>query len=224
MQTLLVVDDEERILVLMMRTFSGQGYRVLTATNSASAFAQLGTHPVDLMILDLALGEETGLTLLEKVRPAYPKMPVIVVSGITDVGVRIKTLDSGAIDVVAKPFVLAELVARVRRHLGPTEAPSSRYVDAGRHRLDISRRVFHGPEGSSGLAEREAALLAYLMRRAGDVCTREELLKFVWELDFDPGTNLVDVSIRRLRRKLPGVQLETVRGVGYCFLPDDRPA
>lgn len=159
------------------------------------------------------------MALLAEVRQEWPTVPVIVVSGVTEVGVRVATLDHGAIDVVGKPFNLAELVARIRRHLqsdGP--ALDARFITAGGLRLDVARRVVHGPGGTRSLAEREVALLAHLMRRRGDVCTREALLKEVWDLDFDPGSNLVDVNIRRLRLKVPGLPMETVRGVGYCFV------
>lgn len=127
-------------------------------------------------------------------------------------------LESGAIDVVAKPFNLVELTARIRRHISRDTSDDDRYLEAGGLRLDLSRRVVHGPLGSHSLAEREVALLAYLMHRRGDVCTREALLNEVWGTYFDAGSNLVDVSIRRLRLKVPDLPIETVRGVGYCYV------
>lgn len=216
--SILVVDDEVRIHALLTRALELQGHRVLTALDEAHTLEILRATSVDLVLLDLVLGAENGFDVLRQVQREFPALPVIVVSGVTDVGIRVKTLEAGAIDVVAKPFNLIELGARIRRHIGEPASASERFVQAGGLRLDLSRRVVTGPGGTRPLAEREVALLAYLMRRAGDVCGREELLKAVWELDFDPGSNLVDVSIRRLRLKVPGLPVETVRGVGYCFV------
>jgi len=216
--SILVIDDEERMRVLLSRALEQHGYTVVLAADSAQAEMRLRTEPVDLVLLDLVLGTENGLTLLDRLRRDHPNLSVIVVSGVTDVALRVQALDRGAIDVVAKPFNLTELHARVRRHLEQQLPDRNRYLEGGGLRLDLSRRVVVGPDGPRSLAEREAALLAHLMRRRGDVCTREELLHSVWGLDFDPGSNLVDVSIRRLRLKVAGLPMETVRGVGYCFI------
>ena len=217
--TVLVVDDEERIRSLLSRGLHQAGYAVLSAGDSAQAVAQLRAERVDLVLLDLVLGHENGVALLAQIRKEWPTLPVIVVSGVTNVGVRVATLEHGAIDVVSKPFNLVELSARIRRHIEPPRSPvEERYLEAGGLRLDVSRRVVHGPGGTQNLAEREVALLAHLMRRHGDVCTREALLKEVWGMDFDQSSNLVDVSIRRLRLKVPGLPVETVRGAGYCFV------
>ncbi len=203
---------------LLSRALEQHGFHVVLAADSAQAEMRLRTGPVDLVLLDLVLGSENGLTLLDRLRRDHPDLSVIVVSGVTDVALRVQALERGAIDVVAKPFNLVELTARVRRHLEHEPSDSHRYLEGGGLRLDLSRRVVVGPDGPRSLAEREAALLAHLMRRRGDVCTREELLHSVWGLDFDPGSNLVDVSIRRLRLKVAGLPMETVRGVGYCFV------
>ncbi|MEO3935885.1 response regulator transcription factor [Dermatophilaceae bacterium Soc4.6] len=218
MSSILVIDDEERMRALLSRALEQHGYRVVLAADSAQAEMRLRTETIDLVLLDLVLGTENGLTLLGRLRRDHPDLSVIVVSGVTDVALRVQALDRGAIDVVAKPFNLVELTARVRRHLEVGTTDGSRYLEGGGLRLDLSRRVVVGPDGTRSLAEREAALLAHLMRRRGDVCTREELLHSVWGLDFDPGSNLVDVSIRRLRLKVGGLPMETVRGVGYCFV------
>jgi len=217
--SILVVDDEPRIHALLSRGLEQRGHRVLGALDGASALTMLRASSVDLVLLDLVLSAENGLDVLTDIRREHPALPVIVVSGVTDVRVRVKTLEAGAIDVVAKPFDLVELEARIRRHVGADHPlADGRFVEAGGLRLDLSRRVVTGPGGTRPLAEREVALLAYLMRRVGDVSGREELLKAVWGLDFDPGTNVVDVSIRRLRLKVPGLPIETVRGVGYCYV------
>ena len=217
MDSILVIDDEERMRQLLSRALEQQGLLVVTAGDSSQAQSALRTKKVDLVLLDLVLGAESGLSLLAVMRREHPEVPVIVVSGVTDVTPRVAALDRGAIDVVTKPFNLVELTARVRRHLEHGPVDRTRYLEGGGLRLDLSRRVVVGPGGTQTLAEREAALLAHLMRRRGDVCSREELLRSVWGLEFDPGSNLVDVSIRRLRVKVFGLPMETVRGVGYCF-------
>ncbi|TQJ09677.1 response regulator transcription factor [Lapillicoccus jejuensis] len=218
MDSILVVDDEARMRTLLQRILGQQGFSVVPAGGPEQALSALAAQQVDLVLLDLVLGPHSGLPLLDRLRREHPQVPVIVVSGVTDVAVRVQALDRGAIDVVGKPFDPVELHARIRRHLDHGTAPTGRYVEAGGLRLDLSRRTVEGPGGTRALAEREAALLAHLMRRRGDVCTREELLRSVWGLDFDPGTNLVDVNIRRLRLKVLGLPMETVRGVGYCFV------
>ncbi len=219
MHSVLVVDDEVGILGLLTRGLGAHGHRVLTALDGIGGMQVLGANRVDLVLLDLVLGTENGLEVLARMRQEYPELPVIVVSGVTDVAIRVKSLEAGAIDVIAKPFDMTELEARIRRHVGTVgEADSERYVSAGGLRLDQARRVVTGIGLTTSLAEREVALLAYLMRRAGDVCSRDELLKAVWGLSFDPGSNLVDVSIRRVRIRVPNLPVESIRGVGYCFV------
>ena len=124
-------------------------------------------------------------------------------------------------DVVVKPFSTMELSARIRRHLRdptPSRPGEQRYIEAGGVQLDLHRRRAVTANGPVGLTGREFALLAHLMRRANDVCSREELLHDIWDLDFDPGSNVVDVCVGRLRSKIqPTPPIETVRGAGYCF-------
>ena len=147
--------------------------------------------------------------------------PVIVLSGVTEVAARIQALDGGAVDFVAKPFHVSELIARTRRHIvAPTAARTMT-------QRVLSRRAASASTSTAGasararkrfvLAEREFALLSHLMRRRGDVCRRDELLHDVWRLNFDPGSNVVEACLRRLRAKIPDLPVETVRGVGYCF-------
>jgi DNA-binding response OmpR family regulator len=166
----------------------------------------------------------SGLQILSELRHQESHTPVIVLTAVTDISARIQALDQGAVDVVAKPFSSAELAARIRRHL-PDRAPSPpgepRYLQSGGVQLDLHRRRALTAHGSVSLGEREFALLAHLMRRSNNVCSREELLHDIWDMDFDPGSNLVEVCLRRLRMKLqPDLPIETVRGGGYCFYDD----
>jgi DNA-binding response OmpR family regulator len=145
--------------------------------------------------------------------------PVIVLSAVTDVAARVRALDKGAVDFVGKPFHTAEMAARVRRHLrdAPKGRPAQRYLMAGGVRLDLDRRRAQTADGEVSLTEREFDLLEHLMRHRGEVCRRDELLRDVWQLGMDPGSNVVEACVRRLRTKLPGVPVETIRGVGYCY-------
>jgi DNA-binding response OmpR family regulator len=220
MSTVMVVDDEERIRTLITRSLAAEGHRVVAVADGASALDRLASGDVDLMLLDLVMPRCNGLTVLASLRDRHDATPVIVLSGVTDIATRVQALERGAVDVVAKPFSLVELLARTRRHLGAGRAPRSdtRYLTAGGIRLDLDRRWAQVADVEVSLTDREFSLLAHLMRRRGDVCRREELLHDIWGLDFDPGSNVVEVCVRRLRNKLhPDPPIETIRRVGYCF-------
>lgn len=218
----MVVDDHDRTRTLLRTVLGNEGHVVLVAADGDEALRQLREHDVDLVLLDVVMPKQNGLTVLSALRSQGVTTPVIVVSGVDDIAVRVQALDLGAVDFVTKPFHNAELVARVRRHLAdqaPT-ADNRRFLEAGGVRLDLDRRTARMGGHDVALSEREFGLLAHLVRRHGDVCTREELLHDVWGLDFDPGSNLVEVCMRRLRKKVPDVPVETVRSVGYCFVDD----
>ena len=215
----MVVDDEERIRSLLARSLTAEGHSVVAAASGASALSMLDEHRIDLVLLDLVMPGQSGFTVLSALRERGSMTPVIVISGVTDVGARVQALDRGAVDVVGKPFTLAELMARVRRNLTTRRPePDDRYLAAGGVRLDRERHRARFDGRDVALTEREFTLLAHLIRRRGEVCRREELLHDVWALDFDPGSNVVEVCVRRVRAKLgTTVPIETVRGVGYCF-------
>jgi DNA-binding response OmpR family regulator len=219
MSTVMVVDDEERIRTLLTRTLTSEGHTVVAASDGESALEQLAVAEVDLVLLDLVMPRSSGLSVLSSLRLRDDDTPVIVLSGVTDIAARVQALDRGAVDFVPKPFHNAELVARVRRHLTSKPAQTDhRYLKAGGIQLDLDRRRARVAGREVILSEREFSLLAHLMRRRGDVCQREELLHDVWGLDFDPGSNVVEVCIGRLRGKLqPDPPIETIRSVGYCF-------
>ena len=221
MALLLVVDDEPRIRTVLNRSLSAQGHTVYEASDGQAALDQLDSRDVDLVLLDLAMPRRGGLDVLGVLKQRESSPPVIVLTAVTEMSARIQALDRGAVDVVAKPFSTIELAARIRRHLHTktSSAPGEqRYIDAGGVQLDLHRRRAITANGPVSLTGREFALLAHLMRRTNDVCSREELLHDIWDLDFDPGSNVVDVCVGRLRSKLqPTPPIETVRGAGYCF-------
>ncbi|MEO8519276.1 MAG: response regulator transcription factor [Dermatophilaceae bacterium] len=221
MAVLLVVDDEKRIRNVLNRSLSAQGHTVYEAEDGQVALDQLDSRDVDLVLLDLVMPRRGGFEVLGVLKERASSPPVIVMTAVTTVNARIQALDRGAVDVVAKPFSTVELAARVRRHLHEdSSSPSGerRYMQAGGIQLDLHRRRAVTASGPVSLTAREFSLLAHLMRRRNDVCSREELLHDIWDLDFDPGSNVVDVWIGRLRSKLrPTPPIETVRGAGYCF-------
>jgi two-component system, OmpR family, response regulator len=217
---ILVVEDEPRIASFLSRALSACGFNVVRASNGRSALTMLEREPYDLVLLDLLLPELDGFEFLERSAQLRPTQEVLVLSALSDVESKVKCFELGAADYVTKPFVLAELVARIRTRLRQSRAVSTtRFLDIGDVRLDLQRRTVNHAGQRISLSAREFHLLEHLMRRAGEVCRREELLASVWGYTFDPGTNVVDVYVRRLRGKLGDDLIETIRNVGYCFTP-----
>ena len=171
-----------------------------------------------LVILDLLLPGIDGHGVLRELLARDSRARVLVLSAVGDVESRVQCLRAGAVDYLAKPFAVAELLARVDSRLAeaPTAAPA-RWLQVGTMRLDLQRRVLHDGDRSTDLSQREFILLGHLMRRAGEVCTRDELLSDVWGFCFDPGSNVLEVYVGRLRAKIDRWHIETVRNVGYCF-------
>jgi DNA-binding response OmpR family regulator len=215
---ILVVEDEAGIADFLERGLRAEGYGVTVAADG-EAGARLALEPeIDLVVLDRMLPGIDGIEVLERVRRTRPLLPVIMLTAKGEVADRVEGLDSGATDYVTKPFAFAELLARIRARLRDG-AGSERAIEAAGIRLDLINREARRGELATRLPEREADLLAYLMRNEGRVCTREELLSSVWGYEHDPGTNIVQVYVGYLRRKLalPGspAPIETVRSVGY---------
>ena len=219
MQRILVVDDEPKIVSFVSRALAGHGYKVDSAYNGERGLAMAKSGRYELVLLDLRLPDIDGVDVLQETVAARPDQRVLVLSARSDVESKVRCLELGAIDYLPKPFALAELLARVRARLREPAGRShtERFLQAGRLTLDVLKRVVDAGDGPVGLSEREFLLLQYLMRRKGDVCTREELLGEVWGYSFDPGTNVVDVYVGRLRSKLGSDTIETVRNVGYCY-------
>ncbi len=225
MSRLLVVDDEAHVLRFLSRFLVNEGHSVLTASDGRAALEILQHEHVDLVLLDLVMPHHSGLQVLNAMAELeIDQPPVIVLSAVDEVGARVQALDRGAVDYVGKPFHAAELMARVRRHLVRVpvlrRGGDERYLEAGGIRLDLDRRRARTGVVDVVLTEREFGLLAHLMRRRGEVCRKDELLHDIWGLGFDPGSNVIEVCMRRLRTKLGEPPIETVRGVGYCFYAD----
>jgi DNA-binding response OmpR family regulator len=222
MPRVLVVDDEPRIVQFLSRGLSSGGFGVDTALDGAEglALARQGRH--DVVLLDLMLPIMDGVTVLQRLLAARPEQQVLVLSAVSDVSAKVRCLQLGASDFVQKPFSLAELIARIHARLREprTVGAAQRVLVAGPVRLELLRRTVDTGAGAVALSEREFLLLQHLMRRTGEVCTREELLQEVWGFTFDPGTNVVNVCVGRLRAKLGSGYIETVRNVGYCLQVD----
>jgi DNA-binding response OmpR family regulator len=220
MSVVLVVDDESRIRAGIVRLLAGQGHRTVEAADGDEAMLALATSRVDLVILDLVMPGANGMQIISMLRDRGSAVPVIVLSAVEDVAATIQALDLGAVDFIRKPFVPAELLARVRRRLASSATGSGqpqRYLNAAGIALDLDRRRATYRDKHVDLTELELSLLAHLMRREGIVCSREQLLHDVWGLDFDPGSNVVEACIRRLRSKFSDPPIRTVRSAGYCL-------
>lgn len=216
---ILIVEDESAIADFLERGLTREGFAVQAVADGAEGERLALNHAFDLIVLDRMLPGRDGLDVLAAIRRSKPSLPVIMLTAKTEVGDRVKGLDQGATDYVTKPFSFEELTARVRAHLRQAGSEAATRLEAGGIRLDLVDRRAERNGLSVDLPKREADLLAYLMRHAGRVCTREEILAAVWEYDHDPGTNIVQVYIGYLRRKLgrpdSPAPIETVRSVGY---------
>jgi DNA-binding response OmpR family regulator len=215
--TTLLVEDNARLTASLVRGFREWNWALETVATGQAAIARLARHDCDAVILDLGLPDVDGLEVLVAARKAGIDAPVLVLSARDAVTQRIEALDCGADDYLVKPFVFAELLARLRALVRRTSvgraAPlclGDLVVDAEAPRAQIGSR-------SVVLSPREHALLQHLIRNAGQVAKRREILSEVFGCNFDPGTNVIDVHVAHLRRKLGGsnVRVETVRGEGY---------
>lgn len=213
-----MVEDEAAIADFVARGLEGEGYEVLTAADGVEGERLALSEGVDLVVLDRMLPGKDGMEVLAALRRAKPALPVILLTARGEVADRVEGLDAGAVDYLAKPFSFEELAARVRAQLRRPEGEAAALEAAGM-RLDLVSRRVRRDGHSVRLPEREAELLAYLMRRPGQVCSHADLLSSVWGYDHDPGTNVVQVYIGYLRRRLAlpdsPAPIETVRSVGY---------
>jgi DNA-binding response OmpR family regulator len=213
---ILLIEDDPRIREIVERGLGARGFPVSSAPDGPSGLELARTLDVDLVLLDLKLPGMQGVHVLERIRSAKPRLPVIVVTALDDVHSKVGGLEAGADDYVTKPFSIEELVARIRARLR-WRGENGGILRAGSLVLDLAahRATFDGREIT--LSAREIGLLAVFLRHQGQVLSRQQLLRLVWHLDFDPGSNVVDVYVAALRRKIGPKFIETVRGLGYRF-------
>jgi DNA-binding response OmpR family regulator len=216
---ILVVEDESGIADFLERGLRREGFDVEAVSDGDTGERRALDHPFDLVVLDRMLPGRDGLDVLAAVRRSKPSLPVIVLTAKGEVSERVEGLDRGATDYVVKPFAFEELLARIKTHLRQTDDEARTTLEAGDIRLDMLARQAERDGVSVHLPEREAELLAYLIRHAGKVCTHEQILGAVWGHDHEPNTNVVQVYVGYLRRKLERpdspAPIETVRSVGY---------
>lgn len=216
---ILVIEDEPGIVDFLERGLRAQGFDVISAIDGTTGAAAAVNQDVDLVVLDLMLPGKSGLDVLASVRDAKPGLPVIVLTALGEVEHRVAGLDAGAVDYLTKPFSLTELAARIRAQLRAAAHAPRTTLSAGDIEVDlITREVRRGGE-LVRLSTTEFELLSYLMHNRGHVLSREQILRAVWGYEYDPGTNVVDVYIGYLRRKLgahgTNAPIVTVRSVGY---------
>jgi DNA-binding response OmpR family regulator len=220
MTRILIAEDEKRIVAFLEKGLQASGYTTMAVASGTEALAMARDGMFDLVILDLGLRGLDGQAVLRTIRNRGDTLPVIILSARDGVEDTVAGLEGGADDYMTKPFRFEELLARVRVRLRDNGQSEASVLSAGSITLDLrSRRASiedgDGSRRSIELTAREFALAETFMRHAGQVLTREQLLSHVWGYHFDPGSNVVEVYIRYLRRKLGADSIETVRGMGY---------
>jgi DNA-binding response OmpR family regulator len=217
----LVVEDEKKTASFIRKALQEESFAVDVCTDGDDGLAAATVTDYDALVLDIMLPGRGGLSLLRELRNRGKKVPVLLLSARGEVHERVDGLNAGADDYLPKPFVLAELVARVRALTRRTGDSKSTVLSVADLRLDT---IGHGASRAGKAIEltaREYRLLEHLMRSAGRICSRTAILEKVWDYDFDPGTNLVDVNIMRLREKIDHGHerklVHTVRGLGYMI-------
>lgn len=222
---LLLVEDEQKIADFVCAGFKEQGFLVDHCVNGNDGFAHASNGDYDVIILDIMLPGRDGLSILKGLRKAGNVTPIILLTARNELDDRVEGLSLGADDYLAKPFFVEELIARIQALLRRVSGERQNVLSVGELRLDrISREVTWGGE-TVDLTGREFNLIEYLMRSPGRVFTRTQILEHVWGYDFDPSTNVVDVCIQRIRKKIASIGgtaegeslIESVRGVGYRF-------
>jgi two-component system copper resistance phosphate regulon response regulator CusR len=216
MTHVLLIEDDSRIREIVERGLGARGYVVSVAADGEAGIDLASKLDIDLVLLDLILPGKKGLQVLEELRALKPRLPVIALTAMDDTGSKIGGLEAGVDDYITKPFSIEELAARIRARLRWAASEDSA-LKAGSLTVDLAaHRAFLGGR-EIPLSARELSLLATFMRHPGQVLSRGQLLRLVWDLDFDPGSNVVEVYVSALRRKLGTAFIETVRGLGYRF-------
>ncbi|HET9015585.1 MAG TPA: response regulator transcription factor [Thermomicrobiaceae bacterium] len=222
---ILIVEDDVRIVAFLAKGLKAEGYAVDAVRDgeTALAIADYGADDLDLVLLDLGLPGADGRQVLQRFRARRPELPVIIVTARDEVKERVWGLDAGAADYVTKPFAVEELLARIRAALRVRDQVAASELVIDDLRLDLLTKLAWRAGRRIELTPREWALLEFLMRNPRAILSRTQILNHVWEFDYDPGSNIVDVYIGYLRRKLnrPGLRplIQAIRGAGYRLEP-----
>jgi len=215
---ILAIEDEPAILRMLERGLTAAGHQLLTASTGEDGVALAEAEAVDVVLLDISLPDVSGHDVLSRIRSRRPGLPVLMLAARDDIDNKVRALDAGADDYLTKPFAFEELVARIRALTRRSDQETASNVQVGDVRLDLlARRAWRG-DRLIELSSREFTLLEFLLRRPNQVLSRTQILFAVWEYDADPSSNVVDVYIGYLRRKLGDPSpITTMRGAGYRY-------
>lgn len=212
---ILLIEDEEGIITFVRRGLEAAGHRVLAARDGIDGLTLAVAHDVELVVLDLGLPGLPGEEVLRRLRQRRPAVPVIVLTAKDAIADRVANLEAGADDYVVKPFSFSELLARIRARLRSAGQARADTIAVGHLVLDLAARTATVDGAMSELSAREFALLETFARHPGHVLSQVQLLDQVWGYDFDGSSNVVEVYVSHLRRKIGFDRIQTVRGAGY---------
>lgn len=224
---ILIVEDEQKLAEILLRSLRGEGFAVDTAANAEDGYALAMNGNYDLLVLDLLLPDSSGTDLLKRLRGANQKVPVLILTARGELDVKVANFDAGADDYLTKPFALPEFLVRVRALLRRGPAVTEAVLKLADLELDrLTHQVRRGGKRIE-LSPKEYSLLEYLLLNPGRVLSRSMIIDRVWDQSFEGFTNIVDVYVRQLRRKMDeGFEpklIRTVRGLGYAIDPDHAP-
>jgi DNA-binding response OmpR family regulator len=222
MSRILIAEDEQRIASFIERGLKANGYAPTVVSDGNSALALARSGEFDLMILDLGLPRQDGLTVLHALRDEGTELPVVILTARSSVKEVVTGFEGGADDYITKPFSFEELLVRVRARLRSERRPETTVLRAGDAELDLRTRRATIDGDTIELSAREFALAEAFFSHPGQVLSREQLLSRVWGYDFDPGSNIVDVYVGYLRKKLGKDRIVNTRGMGYRLDPEPR--
>lgn len=222
MKRVLLVEDEERIASFLQKGLRSNGYSVSVASAGEEALTLTRVSEFDLMVLDIGLPDIDGFEVLRRFRLRDTKMPVIILTARDAVEDRVVGLETGADDYVTKPFSFDELLARIRARLRSDRTREETVLTVGDAMLDLRTRRLSVDGKTHELSAREFSMAEIFFRHPGQVLTREQLLSNVWGYDYDPGSNVVDVYVGYLRKKLGKQRIKTLRGIGYRLEPVEK--
>ena len=223
---ILIVEDEAGISRFLERGLNAHGHGVLCAFDGEEGARLAVQEPVDLVLLDISLPRLDGREVLRRIRFRRPDLPVLMLTARDDTENKVGALDAGADDYLTKPFVFEELLARIRALTRRADQPDASQIKTESLKIDLLSRNVWCDGKKIELSSREFALLEYFMRHSGQVLSRQQILSAIWDYDFEPTSNVVDVYVRHLRNKVDTPKkpslIQTVRGAGYRFDPGPK--
>jgi len=212
---ILIAEDEKRIAAFLEKGLAASGFATTVAVTGSDALRLARRGEFDLLILDVGLPEKDGFEVLRELRGSGSRLPIVMLTardGVTD---TVSGLEGGADDYVTKPFRFEELLARIRARLRAEHTPTETELAVGDMSLDLRTRQVHAGGAAIELSAREFALAELFFRHPGQVLSREQILSQVWGYDFDPGSNVVDVYVGYLRKKIGRERISAIRRMGY---------